>query len=82
MLVAGIVAAAIVLVMTAGPGAPASASSNGAGAPGMVREASLNAGSGHHAVRAHRSSAAPLGELLTYDYGNTRRVTTRPTRRS
>ena len=51
VLVAGIVAAAIALVMTAGPGAPASASSNGAGAPGMVREASLNAAQAYHRGR-------------------------------
>ena len=71
VLVAGTVAAAIALVMTAGPGASASASSNGAGAPGTVRGAPLNAAQTHHA-RAHRTGAAPLGELWTYDYGNTR----------
>jgi outer membrane protein assembly factor BamB len=71
VLMAGTVAAAMALVVSAGPSALASASSNGAGAPGTVREAPPNVTRTNHA-RAYRTGATPTGELWTYDYGNTR----------
>ena len=67
-LAAGTLAAAVALVLA---GASASASPTGVGAPRTVREARLSGPQAHHA-RPYRVAAASLGDLLTYDYGNTR----------
>ncbi|MGD0985186.1 MAG: PQQ-binding-like beta-propeller repeat protein [Acidimicrobiales bacterium] len=59
------------LAVAAFSGAAASASSTGAGAAQAIRQAPPD-GVQVNRARPHRVAAASLGDLLTYDYGNTR----------
>ena len=67
----GTLAAAIALVLAVCSGASASASWTGVGAPQTIRQAPLGGAQARH-TRAYPTAAASLGELWTYDYGNTR----------
>lgn len=71
LLAAGTLAATIALILAACSGASASASSTSAGASRTMRQALAKGAQAHHAP-AHRVAAVTLGDLWTYDYGNTR----------
>ena len=71
VLAGGTLAAAIALALAGFSGAAASASSTSAGSAQVPREASLQGFQGHR-TRPYRVAATSLGDLLTYDYGNTR----------
>jgi len=71
LLAAGTLAAAIALILAACSGASASASSTGVGASRTMRQAPAKEAQARHAP-AHRAAAVTLGDLWTYDYGNTR----------
>ena len=71
VLVVGTVAAAIALVSVALSSASATASSTARGAPRTRQQAPLDRAQAPR-TRVYQAAAASLGDLLTYDYGNTR----------
>ena len=70
-LAAGTLAAAVALSLAGLSGAAVPASSTGSGSARVLRQALLNKEQGDHPLE-RRVAAASLGDLLTYDYGNTR----------